>query len=185
MDPGDKPVPGVTYDQTIYKIEFKTTKLKEQSVLGITYTYYSVNEAKVTNVTDPTKGSSMATVQSDGSNVSINLTTEKTFTNKYAPKGSWTPQVTKKVVGGELKKFKFELANDENFTNPETGTVDPSKATPDENKTAPVEFVTKDYLLKDLEMDLRPSRIMCASRTKARPIRITSSIGRSIDLMSR
>lgn len=151
MDPGDKPVPGVTYDQTIYKIEFKTTKLKEQSVLGITYTYYSVNEAKVTNVTDPTKGSSMATVQSDGSNVSINLTTEKTFTNKYAPKGSWTPQVTKKVVGGELKKFKFELANDENFTNPETGTVDPSKATPDENKTAPVEFVTKDYLLKDLE----------------------------------
>lgn len=151
MDPGDKPVPGVTYDQTIYKIEFKTTKLKEQSVLGITYTYYSVNEAKVTNVTDPTKGSSMATVQSDGSNVSINLTTEKTFTNKYAPKGSWTPQVTKKVVGGELKKFKFELANDENFTNPETGTVDPSKATPDENKTAPVEFVTKDYLLEDLE----------------------------------
>ena len=151
MDPGDKPVPGVTYDQTIYKIEFKTTKLKEQSVLGITYTYYSVNEAKVTNVTDPTKGSSMATVQSDGSNVSINLTTEKTFTNKYAPKGSWTPQVTKKVVGGELKKFKFELANDENFTNPETGTVDPSKATPDENKTAPVEFVTKRYLLKDLE----------------------------------
>lgn len=151
MDPGDKPVPGVTYDQTIYKIEFKTTKLKEQSVLGITYTYYSVNEAKVTNVTDPTKGSSMAAVQSDGSNVSINLTTEKTFTNKYAPKGSWTPQVTKKVVGGELKKFKFELANDENFTNPETGTVDPSKATRDENKTAPVEFVTKDYLLKDLE----------------------------------
>lgn len=150
-DPGDKPVSGVTYDKTIYKIEFKTTKLKEQSVLGITYTYYSVNEAKVTNVTDPTKGSTTAIVQSDDSNVSINLTTEKTFTNKYTAEGSWTPQVTKKVVGGELKKFKFELANDENFTNPETGTVDPSKATPDENKTAPVEFVTKRYLLKDLE----------------------------------
>ena len=153
MDPGDKPVPGVTYDQTIYKIEFKTTKLKEQSVLGITYTYYSVNEAKVTNVTDPTKGSSMAIVQSDGSNVSINLTTEKTFTNKYAPKGSWTPQVTKEVDGGEMKKFKFELANDENFTNPETVTVDPSKATTDENgnETVPVKFATKDYELKDLE----------------------------------
>lgn len=153
MDPGDKPVPGVTYDQTIYKIEFKTTKLKEQSVLGITYTYYSVNEAKVTNVTDPTKGSSMAIVQSDGSNVSINLTTEKTFTNKYAPKGSWTPQVTKEVDGGEMKKFKFELANDENFTNQETVTVDPSKATTDENgnETVPVKFATKDYELKDLE----------------------------------
>ena len=153
MDPGAKPVPGVTYDQTIYKIEFKTTKLKEQSVLGITYTYYSVNEAKVTNVTDPTKGSSMAIVQSDGSNVSINLTTEKTFTNKYAPKGSWTPQVTKEVDGGEMKKFKFELANDENFTNQETVTVDPSKATTDENgnETVPVKFATKDYELKDLE----------------------------------
>ena len=153
MDPGDKPVPGVTYDQTIYKIEFKTTKLKEQSVLGITYTYYSVNEAKVTNVTDPTKGSSMAIVQSDGSNVSVNLTNDKTFTNAYTAEGSWTPQVTKKVVGGELKKFKFELANDENFTNPETGTVDPSKATPDENgnETVPVKFATKDYELKDLE----------------------------------
>lgn len=153
MDPGDKPVSGVTYDKTIYKIEFKTTKLKEQSVLGITYTYYSVNEAKVTNVTDPTKGSTTAIVQSDDSNVSINLTTEKTFTNKYTAEGSWTPQVTKKVVGGELKKFKFELANDESFTNPETVIVDLSKATTDENgnETAPVKFAKKYYELKDLE----------------------------------
>lgn len=152
-DPGDKPVSGVTYDKTIYKIEFKTTKLKEQSVLGITYTYYSVNEAKVTNVTDPTKGSTTAIVQSDDSNVSINLTTEKTFTNKYTAEGSWTPQVTKKVVGGELKKFKFELANDESFTNPETVIVDLSKATTDENgnETAPVKFAKKYYELKDLE----------------------------------
>lgn len=152
-DPGDKPVSGVTYDKTIYKIEFETTKLKEQSVLGITYTYYSVNEAKVTNVTDPTKGSSMAIVQSDDSNVSINLTTEKTFTNKYAPKGSWTPQVTKKVDGGEMKAFTLELANDENFTNPETVTIDPSKATTDGNgnATVAVNFEPKSYELKDLE----------------------------------
>lgn len=61
--------------------------------------------------------------------------------------------MTKKVVGGELKKFKFELANDENFTNQETVTVDPSKATTDENgdETVPVKFATKDYELKDLE----------------------------------
>lgn len=152
-DPGDKPVSGVTYDKTIYKIEFETTKLKEQSVLGITYTYYSVNEAKVTNITDPTKGSSMAIVQSDDSNVSINLTTEKTFTNKYAPKGSWTPQVTKKVDGGEMKAFTLELANDENFTNPETVTIDPSEATTDGNgnATVAVNFEPKSYELKDLE----------------------------------
>lgn len=147
-DPGDKPVSGVTYDKTIYKIEFETTKAQTQTVLDITYTYYSVTKVKVTNLT---KGGSMEITPSDGSNVSVNLTNGKTFTNAYTAKGSWTPQVTKKVVGGELKKFKFELANDENFTNPETGTVDPSKATPDENKTAPVEFVTKDYLLKNLE----------------------------------
>ena len=153
MDPGDTPVPGVTYDKTIYKIEFETTELKKQSVLGITYTYYSVKGAKVTNVTDPAKGSSMAIVQSDGSNVSINLTEGKTFTNTYAPTGSWTPQVTKKVDGGKMKKFKFELANDESFSNPETVTVDPSKATTDENgnETVPVKFTTKDYELKDLE----------------------------------
>lgn len=61
--------------------------------------------------------------------------------------------MTKEVDGGEMKKFKFELANDENFTNPETVTVDPSKATTDENgnETVPVKFETKDYELKDLE----------------------------------
>lgn len=147
-DPGDKPVSGVTYDKTIYKIEFETKVDQTQEVLDITYTYYSVDKVKVTNLTN---GGSMEVNPHDGSNVSVNLTNDKTFTNAYTAEGSWTPQVTKKVVGGELKKFKFELANDENFTNPETGTVDPSKATPDENKTAPVEFVTKRYLLKDLE----------------------------------
>lgn len=147
-DPGDKPVSGVTYDKTIYKIEFETTVALTQKVLNITYIYYSVGKVKVTNLT---KGDQMEVTPHDSSNVSVNLTNDKTFTNAYTAEGSWTPQVTKKVVGGELKKFKFELANDENFTNPETGTVDPSKATPDENKTAPVEFVTKDYLLKNLE----------------------------------
>ncbi|MEE0455671.1 MAG: FctA domain-containing protein [Collinsella sp.] len=79
-----------------------------------------------------------------------------TFTNKYtpyAPSGSWTPKATKVVKGGEMKAFTFELAKDENFTNPETVTVDPSKATTDENdnKTAPVKFATQNYELKDLE----------------------------------
>lgn len=147
-DPGDNPVSGVTYDETIYKIEFETTVAQTQKVLDITYTYYSVGKVKVTNLT---KGDSMEVTPPDSSNVSVNLTNDKTFTNAYTAEGSWTPQVTKKVVGGEMKKFKFELANDEYFTNPETGTVDPSKAAPDENKTAPVEFVTKGYLLKDLE----------------------------------
>lgn len=152
-DPGsvEDRVPGVDYDQTIYKIELTTTT-ENRPVLDINYTYYLVTNVRVTNLKS---NEPLDTITpTNGSNVSIKITdgnTDNTFTNAYKPKGSWTPQVTKKVVGGELKKFKFELANDENFTNPETGTVDPSKATPDENKTAPVEFVTKRYLLKDLE----------------------------------
>lgn len=149
-DPGDKPVAGVDYDETIYKIEFETTETQRQPVLGITYIYYSVGKVTVTNLT---KGTLNTFEPSDGNDVSINLTMDKTFTNKYAAKGSWTPQVTKKVDGGEMKAFTFELAKDENFTNPETVTVDPSKATTDENdnKTAPVKFATQNYELKDLE----------------------------------
>lgn len=111
-DPGDNPVSGVTCDETIYKIEFETTVAQTQKVLDITYTYYSVGKVKVTNLT---KGDSMEVTPSDVSNVSVNLTNgkifinDKTFTNAYTAKGSWTPQVTKKVDGGEMKKFKFEL----------------------------------------------------------------------------
>lgn len=105
-DPGDKPVSGVTYDKTIYKIEFETKVDQTQEVLDITYTYYSVDKVKVTNLTN---GGSMEVNPHDGSNVSVNLTNGKTFTNVYTAKGSWTPQVTKKVDGGEMKKFEFEL----------------------------------------------------------------------------
>lgn len=112
-DPGDKPVSGVTYDKTIYKIEFETTVAQTQKVLDITYTYYSVGKVKVTNLT---KGGSMEVIPSDDdSNVSVKLTNDEiftngnTFTNAYTAKGSWTPQVTKRVDGGEMKRFKFEL----------------------------------------------------------------------------
>ena len=149
-DPGDNPVAGVEYDRTIYKIEFETNVAETRHVLDITYNYYAVT--KVT-VTDLKKNESNTITPSGGSDVSINLTQGNTFKNKYSAKGSWTPQVTKKVDGGEMKRFKFELANDESFTNPETATVDPSEATTYENgnETVPVKFVTKDYELKDLE----------------------------------
>ena len=153
-DPGDHVdgVDGVYYDKTIYKIEL-TTRTETRPVLDIDYIYYLVTNVTVTNL--KTNNSNPIT-PNNGSDVSIKITdgnTGNTFTNTYAPTGSWTPQVTKKVDGGEMKKFKFELANDESFTNPETVIVDPSKATTDENgnKTAPVKFATKDYELKDLE----------------------------------
>lgn len=133
-DPGDKPVPGVTYDETIYKIEFETTKAQTQTVLDITYTYYSVTKVKVTNLT---KGGSMEITPSDDSNVSVNLTNGKTFTNAYTAKGSWTPQVTKKVDGGEMKKFKFEL-----YTEDGNGkkVLDKKWTTDDSNSSQTVKF---------------------------------------------
>ena len=154
-DPGnvEDRVPGVDYDKTIYKIELTTTT-ETRPVLDIDYIYYLVTNVTVTNLKSNEPPNTITRI--NGSDVSIKITdgkSGKTFTNTYAPTGSWTPQVTKKVDGGEMKKFKFELANDENFTNPETVTVDPSKATTDENgnETVPVKFATKDYELKDLE----------------------------------
>lgn len=155
-DSGDTPVPGVTYDETIYKIEFETTEAQTQTVLDITYTYFAVTRVKVTKLEkkqSKTIEQSNTITPSNGSDVSINITEGETFTNAYTPKGSWTPQVTKKVDGGEMKKFKFELANDESFSNPETITIDPTHVTTDENgnATSTVNFTTKNYELKDPE----------------------------------
>lgn len=109
-DPGDHVdgVDGVYYDKTIYKIEL-TTRTETRPVLDIDYIYYLVTNVTVTNL--KTNNSNPIT-PNNGSDVSIKITdgnTGNTFTNTYAPTGSWTPQVTKKVDGGEMKKFKFEL----------------------------------------------------------------------------
>lgn len=109
-DPGsvEDRVPGVDYDNTIYKIELTTTT-ENRPVLDINYTYYLVTKVRVTNL----KNNEVKTfTPNNGSDVSIKITdgnTDKTFTNAYNPKGSWTPQVTKRVDGGEMQRFKFEL----------------------------------------------------------------------------
>lgn len=151
-DPGNNPVDGVDYDKTIYKIEL-TTRIEKRPVLGIDYFYYLVTNVRVTNL----KTNKLKEITpSDGSDVSIEITdddTGYTFTNAYKPKGSWTPQVTKKVDGGEMKAFTFELAKDENFTDPETVKIDPAKATTDKNgnATVAVNFKSKNYELEDLK----------------------------------
>ena len=159
---------GVKYDHAVYEIKVKVKctptvlmsvpiqgKPNETKNLNVyNYTIDKVDVTKIPGGSADSLDTAPVDPDADGYYSIANPDGSKTFTNTFTPytsSGTWTPQVTKKVDGGEMKKFKFELANDENFTNPETGTVDPSKATPDENKTAPVEFVTKDYLLKDLE----------------------------------
>lgn len=156
---------GVKYDHAVYEIKVKVkctpTELMSVPIQGkpnetkklmvYNFTIDRVDVTKIPGGSADSPYTAPVNPDADGYYSIANSDGSKTFTNTYTSSGSWKPQVTKKVDGGEMKKFKFELANDENFTNPETGTVDPSKATPDENKTAPVEFVTKDYLLKDLE----------------------------------
>lgn len=156
-DPGNVAdrVPGVDYDQTIYKIELTTTTEK-RPVLDIDYIYYLVTNVRVTNLKN---NEAKTFTPNNGSDVSIKITdgnTDKTFTNAYKPKGSWTPQVTKKVDGGEMKAFTFELANedDPNFTKPETVTINPDpanvKTEKNGNATSTVDFKSKTYKLTNL-----------------------------------
>lgn len=153
-DPGDHVdgVDGVYYDKTIYKIEL-TTRTETRPVLDIDYIYYLVTNVTVTNL--KTNNSNPIT-PNNGSDVSIKITdgnTGNTFTNTYAPTGSWTPQVTKKVDGGEMKAFSFELANedDPNFKKPETATIDLANSTNENGNVRTVDFKPKTYKRENLE----------------------------------
>lgn len=147
-DPGDNPVAGVVYDRTIYKIEFETNEAETRQVLDIAYTYYAVT--KVT-VTDLKKNESNTIAPSGGSDVSIEITQDTTFKNTYSAEGSWTPQVTKKVDGGEMKRFKFELyTKDSNGNEKVLDTKYTEKGTGNEST---VSFATQTISLgiKDLD----------------------------------
>lgn len=158
---------GVKYDHAVYEIKVKVkctpTELMSVPIQGkpnetkklmvYNFTIDNVCVTKIPGGSADSPDTAPVDPDADGYYSIANSDGSKTFTNTYTSSGSWTPQVTKKVDGGEMKAFSFELANDENFTNPETVTVDPSKATTDKNgnKTVPVKFATKGYELKDLE----------------------------------
>lgn len=151
-DPSYNHVDGVDYDNTIYRIEL-TTETETRPVLHINYTYYLVKNVRITNLKS---NKSEVITPTNGSDVSIKITdgnTDNTFTNAYNPKGSWTPQVTKRVDGGEMKAFSFELANgdDPNFKKPETATIDLAKPTDENGNVRTVDFRQKDYVLGNLE----------------------------------
>ena len=121
--PGADKDKGVAYDETIYKIDPTVVEDtgKSHYVLGIKYEYYKVDSVSVTRVENDGAGArtpeteSAAIAAAEGENAAtITLTKGATFTNTYTSSGSWTPQVTKKVDGGEMKKFKFELFTKDN-----------------------------------------------------------------------
>ena len=115
---------GTTFDKAIYKIHIKvgTTPVDTTNLLGININRYGVDESASTvsvkkgnaaSFTDYdcyewTKDSADSTV----STVKIGNSSNPAFANELAPyqaSGTWKPQVTKKVDGGEMKKFEFEL----------------------------------------------------------------------------
>ena len=158
---------GTIFDETIYKIHVKVSDTPVKiNLMGININRYVLdmgasevsvkkrgdndfrecNKPGFCNWTGDSADSAVSTV-------TIGNDSNPAFTNELRTSGSWTPQVTKKVDGGEMKKFKFELANDESFSNPETITIDPTHVTTDENgyATSTVNFTTKNYELKDPE----------------------------------
>ena len=115
---------GTTFDKTIYKIHIKvdTAPAVTTSLLGININHYTVDK-NASTVTVKKEGApdfskydfynwTEDSADSTVSIVKIGDESNPAFKNELPPyqtSGTWTPQVTKKVDGGEMKKFKFEL----------------------------------------------------------------------------
>lgn len=118
---------GTTFDKAIYKIHIKvsTTPVNTTNLLGININRYEVDKSTST-VSVKREGETGFTECKSSefynwsvdpkdntiSTVKIGNSSKPAFTNELAPyqtSGTWTPRVTKKVDGGEMKKFKFEL----------------------------------------------------------------------------
>lgn len=117
---------GTKFDKAIYKIHIKvgTKPVDTTSLLGIDINRYGVEKSASTVSVKKEGAADFTACESDFygwiedandktvSTVKIGNDSKPAFTNELAPyqtSGTWTPQVTKKVDGGEMKKFKFEL----------------------------------------------------------------------------
>ena len=115
---------GTTFDKAIYKIHIKvgTEPVRTTNLLGIDINRYGVDKSASTVSVKRGDEASFTdydcyewtedSVDSTVSTVKIGNSSNPAFRNELAPyqaSGTWTPQVTKKVDGGEMKKFKFEL----------------------------------------------------------------------------
>lgn len=111
-----------TFDKAIYKIHIKvgTAPVKWTDLLGIRINRYAVDKdastvsVKKEGAADFTNcGADFYNWTEDSatdvvSTVTIGNNSSPAFKNEQAS-GSWTPQVTKRVDGGEMQRFKFEL----------------------------------------------------------------------------
>lgn len=117
---------GTKFDKAIYKIHIKvgTKPANTTSLWGIDINRYGVEKSASTVSVKKEGAADFTACESDFygwiedandktvSTVKIGNDSKPAFTNELAPyqtSGTWTPQVTKKVDGGEMKEFKFEL----------------------------------------------------------------------------
>lgn len=146
---------GTTFDKAIYKIHIKvgTTPVNTTNLLGININRYVVDESAST-VSVKREGEtgfteckspefynwSVDPKDNTISTVKIGNSSKPAFTNELAPyqtSGTWTPQVTKKVDGGEMKKFKFELYT---MDGSEKTVLDTKSTADDSNNSQTVKF---------------------------------------------
>lgn len=158
-------IPGVVYDHAVYEInvtvKYNKTVLMSVPIQGETNGFKNLNVYNFTidrvDVTKNHEGSA-ETLSSVSPTDDYYLIADSgggnTFTNKYDPEVSWTPEATKVVEGGEMKEFTLQLAKDSKFDNI-IGTAVTSagkntkqtlsfKDTTDNNKTVELKYSLSD-----------------------------------------
>ena len=148
-----------SYEKTIYKITADVTEDAGQrtTLLGITFKHYTISNLKVTPIVDGRAGTSYQpdTTTSD-SIVNFTLTKDgnsshAAFTNTlrpYSTSGSFTPEVTKHVEGGEMKNFQFELYSEDGYKDGKwesSKRIDTKYTTKSDSSDATVTFDTINY----------------------------------------
>lgn len=158
-------IPGVDYDHAVYEINV-TVKYKKTVLMSV----------PIKNDSTSTKELNVYNFKIDGVDVtknpggsadflgSVSPTDDyyliadsgggNTFTNKYDPEVSWTPEATKVVEGGEMKEFTLQLAKDSKFDNIIGAAVTSAgkgtkqtlsfKDTTDNNKTVELKYSLSD-----------------------------------------
>lgn len=119
--------PGVKFDHAVYEIKVTVkcnkTVLMSVPIQGkpnesrdlIVYNY-TIDRVDVTkNPGGSANSQDHVRLDDDGYYSIADSGGGSTFTNKYTPSVSWTPEATKVVEGGEMKEFTLQLAKDSKF----------------------------------------------------------------------
>ena len=121
-------IPGVVYDHAVYEInvtvKYNKTLLMSVPIQGETNKFknlnvynFTIDRVDVTKNHEGTAETLSSVSPTDDYYLIADSGGGNTFTNKYDPEVSWTPEATKVVEGGEMKEFTLQLAKDSKFDN--------------------------------------------------------------------